>query len=134
MAYARTSNTFDFANLFQRATSRKMSDAELNGYSAPFPNEDSIAAVRIFPTIVASQLRQNQTVMDEFYTNWNKPFLTAFGSDDTLMAGRDKVWQDTVPGAKGQKHTLVEGGSHFIQEDKPEELVQTMIEFINANP
>lgn len=134
VAYARTSDKFDFANLFQQATSRKMSDAELAGYSAPYPGNESTAAVRIFPTIVASQLRQNQKVMDDFYSKWNKPLLTAFGSDDSLMAGRDKIWQETVPGAKNQKHTIIKGGAHFIQEDKPEELVQTMIEFIKANP
>ena len=133
VAYAKTTNKFDFAGLFQQATSRQLSDAELAGYSAPYPNNESIAAVRMFPTLVASQLRQNQVVMDDFYSKWNKPFITAFGSDDSLMAGRDKVWQNTVPGAKNQKHTTVDGGAHFIQEDKPEELVRIMLEFIKDN-
>jgi len=48
------------------------------------------------------------------------------------MAGRDKVWQDTVPGAKNQPHTLIPGGAHFIQEDKPNELVEILISFINS--
>ena len=43
-------------------------------------------------TIVASQLRQNQRVMDDFYSKWTKPFLTAYGSEDALMAGRDEDW------------------------------------------
>jgi len=50
------------------------------------------------------------------------------------MKGRDKVWQETVPGAQGQPHTLVEGGHHFIQDDKPDELSQLLIEFIKSNP
>lgn len=133
VAYAKTTNKFDFAGLFQKATSRQLSEAELAGYSAPYPNNETIAAVRMFPTLVASQLRQNQDIMDNFYSKWDKPFITAFGSDDSLMAGRDKVWQDTVPGAKNQKHTIIDGGAHFIQEDKPEELVQIMLEFIKDN-
>ena len=133
VAYAKTTPTFDFKTLFQRATSRELSEKELAGYSAPYPNNDYIAGVRKFPTMVASQLRQNDEVMRTFYQQWDKPLLTAFGSDDTLMAGRDKVWQETVPGAKQQTHTIIEGGAHFIQEDKPEKLVELLINFIQKN-
>ena len=134
VAYAQTTNNFEFEALLQRATTRDMSDAELAGYRAPYPNNDFIAGVRKFPTMVASQLRQNQKVMKQFYSTWDKPLITAFGKDDLLMAGRDKMWQDDVPGAQGQKHTLIDGGAHFIQEDKPEELVELLIQFINDNP
>ena len=133
VAYARHTENFDFEGLFQKATARTLTDKQLAGYSAPFPSNDYIAAVRVFPTLVASQLRQNQKVMDNFYANWDKPFLTAFGSADLLMAGRDKIWQTSVPGAKNQPHTLVEGAKHFIQDDTPEELSQLLIEFINDN-
>jgi len=134
VAYAQTTDNFEFEALFQRATSREMSETELSGYRAPYPDNEYIAAVRKFPTMVASQLRQNQKIMNEFYAKWDKPLLTAFGKDDLLMAGRDQVWQDDVPGAKDQDHSLIEGGAHFIQEDKPEELVKRLIHFIEVNP
>ena len=35
-----------------------------------------------------------------------------------------------VPGAEGQSHTTVEGGGHFLQEDKGEELARVIVEFI----
>jgi haloalkane dehalogenase len=132
VAYAKTVNKFDFAKLFQAATTRQLSEAELAAYAAPFPSEDTIAGVRMFPSLVASQLRQNQAVMDDFYAKWNKPLITAFGADDTLMAGQEKVWQK-VPGAQGQAHTLVKDGAHFIQEDKPQELVEILTKFIQSN-
>ncbi len=133
VAYAKTSDTFDFALLFQNGTSRELSDAELAGYAAPFPTEETMAGVRMFPTLVASQLRQNQAILDGFYANWDKPLITAFGADDALMAGLDKDWQERAPGAEGQAHTTVEGGAHFIQEDKPEALVELLDEFIRTN-
>ena len=133
VAYARTSDKFDFSVLFQGGTTRELSDAELAAYAAPYPTEETMAGVRMFPTLVASQLRQNQAILDDFYANWDKPLITAFGTDDALMAGLDKDWQENVPGAKGQAHTLVEGGAHFIQEDKPEELVELLDQFIRAN-
>ena len=132
VAYSKTSDNFDFAGLFQRSTTRDLSEDELAGYAAPFPTEETMAGVRMFPSLVVTQLRQNQKIMDDFYTKWDKPLITAFGDKDTLMAGRDKVWQDTVPGAKGQPHTLVKDGAHFIQEDKPKELVEILDAFIKA--
>ena len=133
VAYSRHTDKFDFGQLIQGGTNKKLNEAELAAYAAPFPNNDYIAAVRAFPSLVASQLRENQAVMDDFYAKWDKPLLTAFGTDDNLMKGRDKVWQDTVPGAQGQPHTLVEGGHHFIQDDKPDELSKLLIEFIKSN-
>jgi len=133
VAYAQTTSNFDFHTLFQSATSRNLSESDLAGYKAPFPNNKYISGVRKFPTMVASQLRQNNAIMEDFYKNWDKPLLTAFGADDIVMKGRDKVWQETVPGAKNQQHTLIDGGSHFIQEDKPEELVELLIKFMNQN-
>ena len=133
VAYARTSDEFDFAKLFQNATTRELSATELAGYAAPFPTEETMAGVRMFPTLVASQLRENQAVLDEFYATWDKPLITAFGEDDGLMAGQDKEWQERVPGAKGQSHTLIADAAHFIQDDKPEELVQVLDQFIKSN-
>lgn len=133
IAWARYSENFDLPTLFQSATSRTLTDAELAGYAAPFPDEQYKAAIRIFPYLVPSQLRQNQSVMDEFYANWDKPFLTAFGDSDAVTAGGDVVFQETVPGAAGQPHTTIAGGNHFIQEDKPEELVTHLIDFIENN-
>ncbi len=133
IAWAMHSENFDLPALFQSATNRTLSEAELAGYAAPFPDEQYKAAIRVFPYLVPSQLRQNQKVMDEFYAKWDKPFLTAFGDSDPVTAGGDKIWQETVPGAQGQPHTTIEGGNHFIQEDKPEELVAQLVAFIEAN-
>ncbi len=133
IAYARHSENFTLESLFQGGTSRTLSDAELAGYAAPFPDESYRAATRIFPMMVPSQLRQNQKVMDEFFAKWDKPFLTAFSDSDPVTAGGDKVWQDTVPGPVGQPHTNIKDGAHFVQEDKPEELVEHLLAFIAAN-
>jgi haloalkane dehalogenase len=37
-----------------------------------------------------------------------------------------------IPGAKGQPHTTIEGGGHFIQEDKPKEIAHVIVEFVTA--
>lgn len=133
VSYAKHTTNFDFQNLFQKTTTRELSQPALDGYAAPFPGNQYLSAVRQFPSMVVTQVRQNQRVMDDFYTKWDKPFITAFGSDDGLMAGLDKVWHTTVPGAKNQPHTSVKDANHFIQDDKPEEITKLLIEFINNN-
>ena len=37
-----------------------------------------------------------------------------------------------MPGAQHDHHTIIEGGGHFLQEDKGEEIAKLMIEFISA--
>ncbi len=133
VAWAKTHAPFDFATVFQLGTVRTLSDAEIAAYAAPFPGETYLAGARKFPYLVPSQLRRNEQVMREFYAGWEKPFLTAFGDSDPVSAGRDRIWIETVPGAKGQPHTTVKDAGHFIQEDQPEELVRLMTEFIEQD-
>lgn len=130
VAFSRTTSNFDMTALFQTATYRDLSAEELAGYAAPFVDETHLAGARAFPYLVPSQLRQNQKTMTDFWAKWDKPFLTAFGDKDPVTAGGEKVWQNTVPGAAGQSHVTVTNGAHFIQEDKPEELVQLLIAFM----
>ncbi|MDJ0788493.1 MAG: haloalkane dehalogenase [Myxococcota bacterium] len=132
VAYARTTDDFDMQGLFQTATARELSKAELDGYAAPFAGEEHLAGARIFPYLVPSQLRKNAQVWSEVYDEWTKPFLTAFGDSDRVTAGLDVEWQERVPGAKDQPHTTVENANHFIQEDRPERLVELMIALIEA--
>ena len=61
---------------------------------------------------------------------WEKPFLTTFSDGDPVTAGGAKVFQSRVPGTKGQPHTTIAGGGHFLQEDKGEEIAKAMVDFI----
>ena len=50
----------------------------------------------------------------------DKPFLTAFSDKDAITRGGDRAFQREVPGCAGQPHTTIEGGGHFLQEDRGE--------------
>jgi haloalkane dehalogenase len=65
---------------------------------------------------------------------YDKPVLTAFGDSDPITRGADRVIQQLVPGAQGQAHTTIEGGGHFIQEDRGEELAEIVATFVEKNP
>ena len=34
-----------------------------------------------------------------------------------MTKGGEKIFQKLIPGAKGQPHTILKGGGHFLQED-----------------
>jgi haloalkane dehalogenase len=61
---------------------------------------------------------------------FEKPFLTAFSDGDPITRGGERVFQNLVPGAKGQPHTILKGGGHFLQEDCGEELARVVVEFM----
>lgn len=115
-------------------TTRDLSAAEQAAYDAPYPDETYKAGARVFPRLVPvtpehASVAENKaawTVLEAF----DKPFLTAFSDKDMVTAGGEKVFQSRVPGAKGQKHTIIKGGGHFLQEDAPGELVEVIDGFI----
>jgi haloalkane dehalogenase len=103
-------------------------------YDAPFPDESYKEGARIFPSLVpiapddpaAPDNRKAWEVLQKF----ENPFLAAFSDGDPITRGGDKIFQKLVPGAKGQPHTIIKGGGHFLQEDCGEELARVIVDFM----
>ncbi|MCR9279742.1 MAG: haloalkane dehalogenase [Pseudomonadaceae bacterium] len=115
-----------------------LSAEELAAYDAPYPDDAYKAGPRQFPSLVPI-VPDNPAVVDNraawaALQQWQKPFLTAFGDSDPITAGNDIRFQDSIPGAKGQAHTTLKGGGHFLQEQVAAPLSAVIDEFIRANP
>jgi haloalkane dehalogenase len=112
-----------------------LSPEVIAAYDAPFPDESFKEGARQFPLLVptrpddpASEAnRAAWTVLREF----EKPFLCAFSDGDPIMRGADRALLSRVPGTKGQPHTTIVGGGHFLQEDKGEELAAVVVDFVS---
>ena len=65
-----------------------------------------------------------------FLSRFEKPFLTAFSDGDPITRGGEQIFQKRVRGAKGQPHTVIKGGGHFLQEDRGEEFARVVIDFM----
>jgi len=105
-------------------------------YDAPFPDESYKAGARVFPMLVPSApdapgAVENQQAWPKLM-KFDKPFLTAFSDQDPITRGADKLLQAAIPGAKGQAHTTIAGGGHFLQEDRGPELARVVLKFIAA--
>jgi haloalkane dehalogenase len=105
-------------------------------YDAPFPDDRYKAGARVFPLLVPTRpddpaSAANRAAWDVL-RRWEKPFLTAFSDEDPITRGGDRAFQGMVPGTKGQPHTTITGGGHFLQEDRGEELAAVVVAFIKG--
>jgi haloalkane dehalogenase len=136
IAYAMYAEDFEPARFVEALTYRAHTPEELAGYAAPFPNRILMAAPRTFPSLVNQTVGLYQPVMDGL-TRYNKPFLTIFGANEPGAAASPEAQQwfvDNVPGAAGQEHHRFPDASHFLQDDKGQDIAVRVNSFIAANP
>lgn len=137
-AFARWSPVFPIGRIVNAGCAQELSAAEIAAYDAPFPDRRYRIAARLFPGFVPARPddpeRANNERAWEVFRRWDKPFLTLFSSRDPVTRGGERVWQERVPGARGQPHAIIRGAGHFLQEDKGPEVAQAMNAFMNATP
>lgn len=135
-AFSQNSASFNIAKVIDTGTVTSLSEAVYKGYNAPFPEESYKAGARIFPALVPVEANDPEALKNKAawqkLMQFDKPFLTVFGSKDPIMFGAEKAFQKLVPGAQNQEHKILEAG-HFIQEEKGEELAKIMIDFYEKN-
>lgn len=135
---SKTRPLFSCGEIVQQATVTKLTENEISAYDAPFPDATFQAGPRIMPSLVPTtkndpEHEANKKAWEGFF-QWKKPFLTAFADNDPITRGGDRYWQEKVPGAQGQNHTIIKNAGHFVQEDKGPELANLIVEFISKNP
>lgn len=116
----------------------KFGEDVMAAYEAPFPNGKYMAGPLAMPLLVPISPDNPATEANraawEIYKQWSKPFLTAFSDGDPITAGGERVFQKLVPGAQNQNHVTIEGGYHFLQEDKGPEFAAAVLQFMTDNP
>lgn len=132
--YAQASPDFEVGAIIQMGTVRDTPKDVLDAYRSPFPDESFLVGPRVMPSLVPTSSDDPEHVPNtharEQFKHWTKPFLTCFSDSDPITKGGDRYWQEIVPGAQGQNHTVVKGGGHFVQEDCGLELAEILINFI----
>jgi haloalkane dehalogenase len=132
--FSKTSPKFQIGRIVAGGTAQGLSDEVVAAYDAPFPDESFKAGARIFPTLVPTSpddpAHAANTKAWDVLRAFDKPFLCAYGDSDPITGGTEKQFIGHVPGTAGQPHTVVEGGGHFIQEDRGPELAAIINDFI----
>lgn len=111
-------------------------DDTVAAYDAPFPDDSFKEGARQFPILVPISADDPAAPANrkawEVLRRWEKPLLTAFSDGDPITAGGERVFQEQVPGARGQPHTTIENAGHFLQEMQGEQLASVVVAFIGG--
>lgn len=125
----------DCGALMQRATlARTLTDAEVDAYRAPFPDELHMAGARQFPLLVPTDpddpaVPANRAAW-RVLEAWDAPVLTLWAPGDVVLGGFQDVFVRRIPGAAGQPHQSFSPAGHFIQDDCGEQLAAAMVDWL----
>lgn len=136
--FAKTADHFPVGAIINGGSTSDLAPEVIAAYNAPFPEDRFTAGARIMPALVPTTPDNpasgaNRSAWDEL-GRFTRPFLTAFSDSDPITKGGFRALQSHVPGAAGQPHTTIEGGGHFLQEDRGPELARVVADFIAATP
>ncbi len=136
--FSQEVETFPTGVIINGGCSTDLSADVMAGYDAPFPDESFKEGARQFPLLVPTSLDDPESAPNrgawEVLEQFDRPFLTAFSDQDAITAGGDTAFQARVAGTKDQPHTTIEGGGHFLQEDRGPELARVVNDFITRTP
>lgn len=132
--FSQETPEFPVGAIINGACTTELSPAEVAAYNAPFPEERYKAGARILPSLVPitpddPEAQRNQEAW-QVLERWQKPFLTAFSDGDPVTRGANRLFEQRIPGARGQAHITLPGG-HFLQEDCGPQLAQVTLDFMD---
>jgi haloalkane dehalogenase len=132
--FSQTVEDFDIGTIIGLGCVSMPADEVLDAYRAPFPDDSYKAGARQFPMLVPTSPDDPASAANraawETLHEFDKPWLTAFSDKDAITRGGDTAFQQQVPGCAGQPHTTIEGGGHFLQEDKGEALARVIADWL----
>jgi haloalkane dehalogenase len=125
----------DVGRLVEAGTTRGLTDEVRAAYDAPFPTPSSKAGPLAFPELVpADPEHPNAAPMNavrDALRSWQKPALVVWGADDRVLPVEiAHGFVELIPGARGP--VLIDGASHFLQEDEPAAVAAAIAGFLAA--
>jgi haloalkane dehalogenase len=125
----------DIGRLVEAGTANGLDEATRAAYDEPFPTAESKAGALAFPELVPAEPdHPNAAAMNrvrDALRAWDKPALVVWGADDGVLPVQiAHAFVQLIPGAQGP--VLIEGASHFLQEDRPDEVAAAIREFASG--
>lgn len=132
--FSQTSPQFPIGMIVNGGCTTDLAPEVIAAYDAPFPDDTYKAGARIFPSLVPTSTddpaRADNLAAWEVLERFERPFLCAFSDADPVTKGGERAFIGRVPGTAGQPHVAIEGGGHFLQEDRGPELAAVINDFI----
>jgi haloalkane dehalogenase len=125
----------DIGRLVEAGTTRGLTDDVRGAYDEPFPTPASKAGPLAFPELVPAEPEHpNAAPMNavrDALRRWQKPTVVVWGADDRVLPPEiAHGFVELIPGARGP--VLIDGASHFLQEDEPAAVAAAIADFLAA--
>jgi haloalkane dehalogenase len=134
--FSQETPEFPVGRIVNGGCTSDLADDVIAAYDAPFPDDTYKAGARQFPMLVPTSADDPATPANraawEALGGWTRPFLCAFSDQDPITGGADRALREHIPGCQGQPHTTIEGGGHFLQEDRGPELARVVVDFVST--
>jgi len=135
--FAASVETFPVGGIVNGGCVTNLTPEVIAAYDAPFPGESYKAGARVFaslvPTSTQSASAHENSVAWETLRTFTKPWLCAFSDKDPITHGGEKMFLREIPGTADQPHTTIEGGGHFLQEDRGPEFAEVIATFMRTS-
>ena len=136
--YALKQEKFPISKMVSDMTVRALSEAELRGLDAPYPEETYKGGPRRMPMMIpATPLHPAAAPNAATWSalrDWTKPTLMQVSAKIAERTFDPQEFYDQVPGTADQAHRLYPDTGFFLIEENPGELAEHMLEFIAATP
>jgi haloalkane dehalogenase len=124
----------DIGRLVEAGTAQGLDEETRAAYDAPFPTPESKAGALAFPELVPTEPEHPNTQpmnrVRDALRGWTKPALVVWGAEDRVLPVElAEAFVRLIPGAEGP--VLIEGASHFLQEDRPDEVAAAIAAFLD---
>ncbi|MFM8303762.1 MAG: haloalkane dehalogenase [Actinomycetota bacterium] len=134
--FSQTVPTFPAGAIVNSGCTTDLAPEVIAAYDAPFPEEAMTAGARQFPMLVPTTPDDPESAANRaawgVLERYERPFLCAFSDSDPITAGSDRALRRRIPGCADQPHTTIEGGGHFLQEDRGPELARVVADFVRS--
>jgi haloalkane dehalogenase len=118
--------------IIQASTFTEVPEDVIAAYEAPWPTPESKGGVASFPLLVPLAAddpgADKMTATGDALLEWDKPVLVAFSDSDPIFSqSAGERLANRIPGAQ---FVPIAGASHFLQEDKGEEIAEAILDFM----
>jgi haloalkane dehalogenase len=137
-AMAAKTPDMNVGSIIELGTVAKLSPEVLAGYDAPHPTAEYKIGPVAFPALVP--ITPNDPAVPytqraaERLASWNKPALVMFSDQDPIFSGTEDDFRSLIPSAKDEPEIVIRTASHFLQEEKGEEIAEHIREFLKRRP